>query len=95
MGAASSCKSTGSPGKSLGTKCKREYSFPQRLLQLRHQMGLLKRCRTSPFSSASATLCLEIIPANALELGPPVCSQDWGDTMECLFPTAQHSPSTR
>lgn len=44
IGAASSCKSSGSPGKSLGTKCKREYSFPQRLLQLRHQMGLLKRC---------------------------------------------------
>lgn len=44
MGAASSCKSTRSPGKSLGTKCRPEYSFPQRLLQLQHQMGLLKRC---------------------------------------------------
>lgn len=31
-----------SSGKSLGTKCKHEYSLPQCLLQLRQQMGLLK-----------------------------------------------------
>lgn len=62
-------RSPRSSGKSLGTECKRKYSRPRCLLQLRQQMGSLKTPETSPAPfPAVATLRLQLIPANTGEL---------------------------